>query len=92
MNTLPKVSVITATYNDASNLKRIMDQVARQDYENLEYIIVDGGSTDGTMDLIHEMEARMPGKVRCISEPDRGIYDALNKGIALAGGDIIGCC
>ena len=56
-----------------------MDQVARQDYENLEYIIVDGGSTDGTMDLIHEMEARMPGKVRCISEPDRGIYDALNK-------------
>lgn len=92
MNTLPKVSVITATYNDAPNLKRIMDQVARQDYENLEYIIVDGGSTDGTMDLIHEMEARMPGKVRCISEPDRGIYDALNKGIALAGGDIIGCC
>ena len=49
MSTLPKVSVITTTYNDAANLERVMDQVARQDYGNLEYIIVDGGSTDGTM-------------------------------------------
>lgn len=92
MKTLPKVSVITTTFNDAANLGRIMDQVAGQDYENLEYIIVDGGSTDGTMELIHGMEKRMPGRVRFLSEPDRGIYDALNKGIALAAGDIIGCC
>lgn len=92
MKTLPKVSVITTTYNDAANLALIMDQVAGQDYENLEYIIVDGGSADGTMDLIHQMENRMPGRVRYLSEPDRGIYDALNKGIAMATGDIIGCC
>lgn len=92
MGTLPKVSVITTTYNDASNLERIMDQVYRQDYENLEYIIVDGGSTDGTMELIHRMEKRMPGRFRYLSEPDRGIYDAINKGIALSTGDIIGCC
>ncbi len=92
MGTLPKVSVITTTYNDASNLERIMDQVYRQDYENLEYIIVDGGSTDGTMELIRRMEKRMPGRFRYLSEPDRGIYDAINKGIALSTGDIIGCC
>lgn len=90
--TLPKVSVITTTYNDAANLERIMEQVAGQDYENLEYIIIDGGSTDKTMELIRQMEKRMPGQVRFRSEPDRGIYDALNKGIALATGDIIGCC
>ncbi len=84
MGTLPKVSVITTTYNDASNLERIMDQVYRQDYENLEYIIVDGGSTDGTMELIRRMEKRMPGRFRYLSEPDRGIYDAINKGIALS--------
>jgi glycosyltransferase len=92
MNTLPKVSVITTTYNDAANLEQIMDQVCRQDYENIEYIIVDGGSTDGTLELIHQMEEKMPGRVRWISEPDHGIYDALNKGIHLATGDIIGCC
>lgn len=92
MGTLPKVSVITTTYNDAFNLERIMDQVYRQDYENLEYIIVDGGSTDGTMELIRRMEKRMPGRFRYLSEPDRGIYDAINKGIALSTGDIIGCC
>ncbi len=92
MSTGPKVSVITTTYNDAANLERVMDQVARQDYENLEYIIVDGGSTDETPELIHKMEERMPGRVQWISEPDNGIYDALNKGIRLASGDIIGCC
>lgn len=92
MRTLPKVSVITTTYNDADNLETIMEQVARQDYKNLEYIIVDGGSTDRTPELIRRMEERMPGRVSWISEPDHGIYDALNKGIRMATGDIIGCC
>ena len=92
MRTLPKVSVITTNYNDAANLKRIIAQVVRQDYENLEYIIVDGGSVDGSRELIQRAEERLPGRVRWISEPDGGIYDALNKGIRLATGDIIGCC
>lgn len=92
MKTLPKVSVITTTYNDAANLKMIMEQVAEQDYENLEYIIVDGGSTDETLELIRQMEERLPGQVQWISEKDNGIYDAINKGIRLATGDIIGCC
>ena len=92
MRTLPKVSVITTNYNDAANLKRIIAQVVRQDYENLEYIIVDGGSVDGSRELIQRAEERLPGSVRWISEPDGGIYDALNKGIRLATGDIIGCC
>ena len=92
MSTLPKVSVITTTYNDAANLAKIMEQVRCQTYENLEYIIVDGGSSDETLTLIQQLEEQMPGKVRWISEPDKGIYDALNKGIHLADGDIIGCC
>ena len=92
MRILPKVSVITTTYNDADNLETIMEQVAMQDYENLEYIIIDGGSTDRTPELIRRMEDRMPGKISWISEPDHGIYDALNKGIRMATGDIIGCC
>ena len=92
MNRLPKVSLITATYNDVSNLERIMEQAMRQDYENIEYVIVDGGSADGTTELIGRLEKQMPEKVRWISEPDRGIYDAINKGISMATGDIIGCC
>jgi len=92
MKKFPKVSVITTTYNDAANLQKIMQQVKHQDYKNIEYIIVDGGSNDGTMDLIYQMEREMPGQVRFLSEPDKGIYDALNKGIRLATGDIIGSC
>jgi len=92
MSTRPKVSVITTTYNDAANLEKIMDQVLHQTYENLEYIIVDGGSTDRTLELIRQMELKMPGRVKWISEKDCGIYDAINKGIGLATGDIIGCC
>lgn len=86
------MSVITTTYNDAENLKAIIKTVLAQDYENLEYIVVDGGSSDETLDLLKKMEQQMKGKFRWISEPDHGIYDALNKGCRLATGDIIGCC
>jgi len=103
----PKVSVVTAIYNDKENLKKIIRQVESQDYENIEYIIVDGGSTDGTLDVIREAEERFREQVsevhgqveakkrielKWISEPDRGIYDALNKGMKMATGDILGCC
>ncbi|MDO4269193.1 MAG: glycosyltransferase, partial [Eubacteriales bacterium] len=88
----PKVSIITATYNDRENLRRIIRQVQRQDYENIEYIIVDGGSTDGTAEVIAEAEAIFSNRLKWISEPDKGIYDAINKGIRLSTGEILGCC
>jgi len=67
-----------------------MEAVLRQSYDNIEYIVVDGASTDGTIDLIHQYEPRFKGRMRWISEPDCGIYDAMNKGIRMATGDIVG--
>lgn len=61
MNTFPKVSVVTTTYNDIENLKRILAEVKKQTYPNIEHIIVDGGSTDGTVDLLKELEEKEPG-------------------------------
>lgn len=87
-----KVSIITTTYNDAENLARIMEEILKQDYENIEYIVVDGKSTDNTMEVLQDYEPRFHGKMRYISEKDKGIYDALNKGIAMATGELIGCC
>lgn len=87
-----KVSVITTTLNDEKHLKNIIDQMKMQDYSNLEYIIVDGGSTDGTLDLIMEAKQYFGENLAWISEQDTGIYEAINKGIILSTGDIIGCC
>lgn len=92
MNTFPKVSVVTTTYNDIENLKRILAEVKKQTYPNIEHIIVDGGSTDGTVDLLKELEEKEPGCISWMSEKDNGIYDAINKGICMATGDIVGCC
>lgn len=91
MNQL-KVSIITTTYNDSENLKKIMEQVLHQDYKNIQYIIVDGKSQDDTMKLVKEYVEKFEGRLKWISEKDSGIYDAINKGIALADGDVIGCC
>lgn len=88
----PKVSIITTTYNDKENLKKIIAQVKKQDYDNIEYVIVDGGSTDGTREVIAEAEAYFGDRLKWISEKDKGIYDAINKGIRLSTGDILGCC
>ena len=88
----PKVSIITATYNNANQLKQIAENVRKQDYENIEYIIVDGGSTDKTQQVLEEIKIWFGDRLQIISEPDHGIYDALNKGIRIATGDIIGCC
>lgn len=87
-----KVSIITTNYNNAKNLSNIIEQVKRQDYENIEYIIVDGASTDHSMEVIKDAKLYFGEKLRVISEPDHGIYHALNKGIRMAEGDIIGCC
>lgn len=87
---MQKVSIITMTYNDCANLQKCITQILAQDYENIEYIIVDGGSTDGTLEVIKETKDKLQDKMKWVSEPDNGLYDALNKGIKMATGDIIG--
>lgn len=81
-----KVSVITACYNSAATIRDTLRSVAIQHYPDIEHIIVDGGSADETLRIVDEF----PHVSRVISEEDRGIYDAMNKGISLATGDIIG--
>ncbi|MBU9743039.1 PGL/p-HBAD biosynthesis glycosyltransferase Rv2957/MT3031 [uncultured Clostridium sp.] len=88
----PTVSVITTTYNNADNLRQTMEMILSQDYEQIQYVIVDGGSTDETLTLIREYEPRFGERLKWISEPDEGIYDAINKGYLLSDGDIIGYC
>lgn len=82
-----KVSIITATYNSAETLADTLRSLEAQTYSNIEYIIIDGASKDSTLDVIKEYSTKV---TRIISEPDKGIYDALNKGIAIATGDIVG--
>lgn len=85
-----KISVITVCYNSSATLKDTLESVLKQNYSDIEHIIVDGKSTDGTVELIRQHETRYQGKLKWISEPDAGIYDAMNKGISLATGDVIG--
>ncbi|MDA8174588.1 MAG: glycosyltransferase family 2 protein [Nitrospiraceae bacterium] len=82
-----KVSIITITFNSKRYLEQTIQSVLDQDYPDIEYIIVDGGSTDGTLDIIRKYENRIS---TWISEPDKGIADAMNKGIKMASGNIIG--
>lgn len=81
-----KISVITAVYNNKEMIRHALDSVSEQTYKNIEHIIIDGASTDGTKEII-ESYSRLPGIFK--SEPDGGIYDALNKGVKCATGDII---
>lgn len=84
-----KISIITITYNSAKTIQRALESVQSQTYQDIEHVIVDGASKDGTRELI-EAYAKKRTNVRWISEPDKGIYNALNKGIHLATGDVIG--
>jgi glycosyltransferase involved in cell wall biosynthesis len=85
-----KFSIITATYNSEKTLSRSIESVVNQSYPNLEHIIIDGVSTDGTLGIIKKYQEKHPGKIKWISEPDKGVYDAINKGLDLADGRIIG--
>lgn len=85
-----KLSIITTTFNSAATLVDTIKSVLGQDYQNIEYIIVDGGSTDGTLDIIKEYALRFDGRLKWISEKDKGIYDAMNKGIRMSTGDVVG--
>ncbi|WP_370390824.1 glycosyltransferase family 2 protein [uncultured Winogradskyella sp.] len=86
-----KVSIITATYNSAATIQDCMTSVLSQSYTNVEYLIMDGASTDATLARVEELKETYPDVcIKIYSEPDKGIYDALNKGISRATGDIIG--
>ena len=87
MNFQPKVSIITVVYNGVAHLDETIKSVRNQTYENIEYIIIDGGSTDGTVELIQKYDEHI---TYWVSESDGGIYDAMNKGIAKATGEIVG--
>lgn len=84
---IPLITVITVVYNDAASLAKTIQSVLKQKYDNMEYIIIDGGSVDGTLNIIKKYENYID---YFISEPDAGIYDAMNKGLSLAQGDLVG--
>lgn len=85
-----KVSIVTVCFNSEKTIQRAIESVLKQTYPNIEYIIIDGKSTDNTVQLIEGYRSQFGERLKVISEPDRGIYDAMNKGIALATGDLIG--
>ena len=82
-----KISIITVVYNNENTIKDAIDSVLSQTYKNIEYIIIDGSSTDQTINIIKSYKKKI---TKFISEKDLGIYDAMNKGILQATGDIIG--
>jgi glycosyltransferase involved in cell wall biosynthesis len=82
----PVLSVITIVYNNARDIERTLLSVLNQTYDAIEYIVVDGASNDGTLEIIKRYESRI---AKLISEKDKGIYDAMNKGLALATGDYV---
>ena len=85
-----KISLITACFRSVGTLRTALDSVLEQKGVELDYIVVDGGSNDGTVELLKEYEAKFAGRMRWISEKDRGMYDAINKGIKMATGDVVG--
>lgn len=82
-----KISIITITYNSCKTVEDTIKSVLAQDYHDIEYIIVDGASNDNTLDIINNYRERIK---KIVSEPDKGIYDAMNKGLAMATGELIG--
>lgn len=84
---MPKVSVITVVFNNRQFIESAIKSVLSQSYKNIEHIVIDAGSKDGTIDIINKYKDKI---AKFISEPDRGIYDGMNKGLRLASGEIIG--
>lgn len=82
-----KVSVITVAYNSATTIEDTIRSVSSQSYTDIEYIVIDGGSTDGTLEILERYSDKVD---RLVTGPDKGLYDAMNKGLALASGDVIG--
>ena len=84
-----KISIITVTYNAASVLKRTLDSVKAQSWQQIEHLIIDGASKDETVSMAETYKAQCPYEVVILSEPDKGLYDAMNKGLRLATGDYL---
>ncbi len=87
MDEFPKISIITVVYNAIHTIERTITSVLSQNYPNLEYIVIDGGSNDGTIEILKRYQS---GFAFFVSESDNGIYDAMNKGLAVASGEIVG--
>lgn len=87
MNKIHKISLITVSYNSSSTIEDTINSVANQNYPNIEYVVVDGLSTDGTLDILKKYSDVI---TKVIAEKDSGIYDAMNKGIEYATGDVVG--
>lgn len=85
-----KITIITATKNNEATLNETIDSVINQTHTDIDYIIIDGNSTDNSLDIIKQWHAKYPNIIRYISEPDNGVYNAINKGLNLAKGEIIG--
>lgn len=85
-----KVSIITVVFNGAGTIRDTMESVLTQTYPQIEYIVVDGQSNDGTVEIIKEYEPKFNGRLHWISEKDKGLYDAMNKGIRMATGEVVG--
>lgn len=86
MKNSPKITIVTPSFNSGEYLEKCILSIKGQNYKNYEHIIIDGGSTDDTLDIIRKYEASYP--VRWLSEPDEGMYDAINKGFSMAEGEI----
>jgi len=85
-----KISIITVSYNSSRTIRDTIESLLIQTYKNIEYIIVDGLSTDNTVNIIKEYESQFNEMLRWVSEKDNGLYDAMNKGFRMATGDVIG--
>lgn len=85
-----KISIIVASFNSAKTIRDTFESILSQSYRDYEVVVKDGGSTDGTVELIKEYEQKFGGRLKWVSGPDRGIYDAMNKGIEMSTGDIVG--
>ena len=85
-----KVSIITIAYNSEASIERTIKSVLNQTYEDIEYVVVDGASKDGTLNIVKKFEPLFNGRMKWKSEPDKGIYDAMNKGVIRSTGELIG--
>ena len=85
-----KISIVTVTFNGAATVRDTIESVLKQAYTDYEYLVIDGGSKDNTVDIIREYEPKFGGRMKWVSEKDKGMYDGINKGIRMATGEVVG--